>query len=392
MTTPSGRFPLAGLRVIDFSWVLAGPMTTKMLALMGAEIVKVESSVRPEYARRDGHFRLVNNNKKSCTVDFTKPEGQELVRRLVSTGNILVENFSAGVLAKYGLDYASMRAVKPDLIYVSGSGLGRTGPQRDALAYGTLLQAYSGRAKLIGDFNPQLEGMGIMGWTDPASATWEIVAVLAAVINWRRTGSGAFIDLSMLESTVALLPETLLRDALGATPYPGRGNIDPGAAPSGCFLCADDDAWLAVSVTNERQWQGLCRAMERPELAVDPRFADAVLRLANKRELDEAVAAWTANQNADEAERTLMRNGVPAGRSRTIAQVIDDPESARRELFPQLADGSRTTSLPWRCVDEEQPQVNAAPKLGADNDYVFGTLLGLPPGEVEHLKRAEVIR
>jgi benzylsuccinate CoA-transferase BbsF subunit len=385
-------YPLRGVRVIDFSWVMAGPMATKMLALMGAEVIKVESSKRPEYARRDGHFHIVNNNKRSCTIDITTPEGQVVVRKLVASSNVLVENFSAGILAKYSLDYDSMRAVRPDLIYISGSGLGRTGPQRDALAYGTLLQAYNGRAKLIGEFNAELEGMGIMGWTDPATATWEVVAMLAAITQWRRTGNGAFVDLSMLESTVALLPEALLREHLKVQEFPRGGNYDFGAAPCDCFRCAGEDEWVALSVRTDDEWLSLCLVMNRPDLAANPEFSDASLRMKHKAALDAEVSQWIRGQDARSVEASLSANGVPAAQSRTISEVIDDPEVRKHDLFPELPDGSRTTNLPWRTVDGWRPEIKAAPKLGADNDYVLGTLLGYSTTEIEKLHSSNVIR
>jgi len=208
---------LAGLRVVDFSWVLAGPMTTKMLAGMGAEIIKIESSTRREHTQRQPWWAVVNAGKKSCTINLSQPQGPELIRRLIAQSDMVVENFSNGVLAKFGLDYATLAKIRADLIFVSASGTGREGPQRDSLAYGSLLQAYSGRASVVGTLNERVEAMGILpAWTDPITALWESCAVLAAIRHRRVSGEGAYIDLSMLESTVALLPELLFREALGS--------------------------------------------------------------------------------------------------------------------------------------------------------------------------------
>src|SRR5919108_4426851 len=161
------KLPLAGIRVIDLSWVMAGPMATKMLGAMGAEIIKIESTVRPEFAFRERWFSVINNNKRSCTLDITTAEGQDIVRRITATSDVVVENFSARVLRKNSLAYDDLIKVKPDLIFVSASGLGRTGPESDMLAYGSLLQAYSGRVGMIGHMNSGLEAMGVMpAWTD----------------------------------------------------------------------------------------------------------------------------------------------------------------------------------------------------------------------------------
>jgi benzylsuccinate CoA-transferase BbsF subunit len=359
---------------------------------MGAEVIKVESALRPEYARRDHHYHVVNNNKRSCTINITRPEGQELIRRLVAVSDVMVENFSVGVLKKFGLDYESMSAIRPSLIYMSTSGLGRTGPERDALAYGTLLQAYSGRARMIGSFNSRLEGMGISGWTDPVTAAWGTAAMLAAALHLRRTGEGAYIDLSMIEGIVALLPEALLREAVEAPTYPTGGNHDFGSAPSGCFRCAGDDEWIAISVRSDAEWRRLCEAMGREQLAADPKYGDESRRMALKPELDALVEAWTRTVDAKAAECTLTKLGVPAGRTRSITEVLEAPDVTARGSFPELANGWRTTSLPWMDADGWRPELTDAPELGADNDYVFGEVLGMPKSEIERLMAEEVIK
>ena len=383
---------LAGVRVVDFSWVLAGPMATKMLAAMGAEVIKIESGARPEHVQRYPWSAVVNAGKLSCTINLGKPEGQALIRRLVGISDLVVENFSAGVLAKHGLGYAALREIRPDLIFVSASGTGREGPQRDALAYGTLLQAYSGRAGMIATPNPQLEAMGILpAWTDPITALWEACAILAAIRHRRCTGEGAFIDLSMLESTVALLPESLFREALGSGGAAPGGNRDPSAVPSGCFRCAGIDSWLVLSVCDDTEWMALCAAMERDDLAADPRFQDGPGRAAHRAILEAETAAWLASQTAEVAEARLQAAGVPAARSRHIGDVVEDPHFVRRGLFPELADGSRTIALPWQTDDGWRGDFRPPPALGADNDYVFRTLLGLDTPEIDRLTEAEVL-
>jgi crotonobetainyl-CoA:carnitine CoA-transferase CaiB-like acyl-CoA transferase len=384
---------LAGIRVVDFSWVMAGPMTTKMLAAMGAEVIKVESSTRPEYANRSSWFAIAHSGKRSCTINITEAAGQDLVHRLVRISDVVVENFSAGVLDRYRLGHDHLRALRPDLIYVSASGVGRTGPQKDAVAYGTLLQGYSGRAAMVGAPNPRLEAMGVLpAWTDPITAMWETLAILSAIHHRRRTGHGAFIDLSMLESTVTLLPEALMRHATGvATDAPG-GNREPGAAPAGCFACDGDDEWLAVAVQTDAQWQGLCRAMGRLDLAADARYTDGPARVAAKAGLDRELADWTRGRAAAEAEAQLQKEGVPSARSRHVGDVIGDPHFAERGLFPELLDGSRTIALPWTDSEGWRGSFGPAPRLGGDNDYVLRQLLGLSVEEITELTRAGVIR
>ena len=387
------RHALDGVRVIDFSWVWAGPLATKTLGAMGAEIIKVESATRPEYTNRIGWFRVINNNKRSCSINLRHPEGQALARQLVAIGDVVVENFSAGVLQKLGLGQDDLRRIRPDLVFVSASGVGRDGPQRDALAYGTLLQAYSGRAGMIGTVNPHLEAMGIQpAWTDPVTAMWETLAILAALAHRRRTGQGAVIDISMLESTVALLPEVLLRQGLGVAEGAPSSNTEAGAAPCGCFHCAGQDDWLALSVRSDAEWRALCEVMARPDLAADARYADGARRESSKAALDDVVSAWLRRHSAHEAETLLQARGVPAARSRHLGEVIEDPHVAGRKLFPALPDGWRATALPW--VDEAgwRGSHTPTPALGADNDYVLGTLLGLSRARIDELIAAEAIR
>jgi benzylsuccinate CoA-transferase BbsF subunit len=387
------KLSLAGIRVVDFSWVMAGPMTTKMLGAMGAEIIKIESTTRPEFAVRDGMFSVINNNKLSCTLNITTPEGQDLIRELVASSHVVVENFSSRVLAQYGLSYDKLREVKPDIIFVSASGMGRTGPERDLLAYGSLLQGYSGRVGMIGEPNPALEAMGILpAWTDPITALWESLAILSAVHHWRRTGEGAYVDLSMLEATVALLPEALLHAALGEDVPERRSTTETGAAPSGCFRCAGADAWLALSVRTDAEWQGLCRVMADLALDADPRFRDAEARLAAKDELNARVAAWLRARDGTAVEAALHAEGVPSARSRHMGEIVADPHMRERAMFREIDGMVEMATLPWLADDLWRGAFTRTPAIGQDNDYVFGTLLGLSAERRAALSEAGVIR
>jgi crotonobetainyl-CoA:carnitine CoA-transferase CaiB-like acyl-CoA transferase len=384
---------LDGIRVVDFSWVMAGPMTTKMLGAMGAEVIKIESSTRPEFSVRDGMFSIINNNKKSCSLNITTPEGQELIRELVKSSNVVVENFSSRVLVKYGLSYDHLREIKPDIIFVSASGMGRTGRERDLLAYGSLLQGYSGRVGMIGEPNPTLEAMGILpAWTDPITALWETTSILAAIHRWRRTGQGAYVDLSMLEATVSLLPEALLHTALGQAVPERRSVTETDAAPSGCFRCAGDDDWIALSVRSAKEMHGLCRAMGSMAMPWDSRFDDDRARYAMKEELNECIAAWLGSQDAAAAEAALQENGVPAARSRNMGQLVEDRHMRERGMFSEVAGQLEMGTLPWLTEDLWRGEFTPTPGLGADNDYVFGTLLGLSAERRAELVEAGTIR
>jgi benzylsuccinate CoA-transferase BbsF subunit len=356
-------------------------------------VIKVESSLRSEYTNRGHMFPALNNSKRSVSIDIANPEGRELIRDLVRISDIVVENFSGRVLTKHGLDYPALRSIRDDLIFVSASGVGRTGPQKDMLAYGTLLQAYSGRASMIGEPNPRLERMGILpAWTDLATAYWEVLAILSALVHRDATGAGAYIDQSMLESTVALIPESLLNESLGTVGDVPSGNRETDAAPSGCFRCAGEDDWLALSVRTDAEWLRLCAVLDRPDLAADSRLSNAEGRLAGKSELDRIVAAWLRSRTGVQAEALLGAAGLFAAWSRNILDLLEDPLLTRRTVFPQMANGKRTIALPWMEEDGWRGDFTASPELGADNDYVLGDILGLSPARIAELTDRGVIR
>ncbi len=385
--------PLAGVRVVDFSWVMAGPMATKMLGAMGAEIIKIESTTRPEFSFREAWFAVINNNKKSCTLDITRPEAQDILYDLVATSDVVVENFSSRVLAKNNLAYEHLAKIKPDIIFVSASGLGRTGPERDVLAYGSLLQAYSGRVGMMGRMNPELEGMGVMpAWTDPVTALWETIAILAALRHRRQMGEGTYIDLSMLEATVALLPDAILRAGLGQPKRDKEDRGEFGAAPSGCFRCAGTDDWLAISVQTDEQWRGLCALLRQEKLSCRADLATGAGRRAAKAMLNEAVSAWCRDISAAEAEILLQTRAIPAVRVRGIHDLVRDAHLAERGAFRQLGDGSWTTSLPWIAGNGWRGQFSPTPPLGSHNNYVLRDILRLTTERQEQLKASGVIR
>lgn len=385
--------PLTGIRVVDFSWVVAGPMATKMLGALGAEIIKIESSQRAEFSFRDGWFAGINNNKRSCTIDINTKEGQALIRALVTKSAVVVENFSSRVLRKNGLAYEDLQPLRPDLVYVSASGLGRDGPERDLLAYGSLLQCYSGRVGLIGRANPQLEAMGVMpAWTDPVTSLWESFAIFAALTHRAKTGQGVFVDLSMLEATVALLPDALLHAGLGrAVPHDGSAT-DLCGVPSGLFRCAGQDEWIAISIRDAAAWEGLCAALGRSDWRTQQEFSSHAGRQKAADTLHKVMASWCRQRNSQDVQDLLQANGVPSARSRGIFDLVRDEHLQSRGIYRQLANGAWSIALPWMDADGWRGQLAPTPVLGTDNEYVFGELLGLDSTQIATLKQSGVIR
>jgi benzylsuccinate CoA-transferase BbsF subunit len=386
--------PLQGVRIVDFSWVMAGPICTKYLAAMGAEVIKIESEARPDLSHRDVSWEELNPSKRSITLNLKEERARDLVRRLIGQSDIVIENFSTGVMERLGLGYPALREINPRIIMMTASGFGRTGPQRDLVAYGSLLQCFTGWAALSAypGHVPTSSG-GI--WTDPLTACMEVFLLLAAIWRQRRTGEGAYYDLSMTETMIAALPEPILAWMLSGTILEPRGNRDPLLAPQGCYPAAGDDRWLALSVQDDAGWPPLAEIIGRRDLAADPDLATAAGRQARHDELDAAISAWTRQQDANEAARRLQSAGIAATPTLTPLDVIADEHLAARSFVSQverLAGGTRyTLGAPW-LVDGERPnQFRRAPRVGEDNEYVFKTLLGLPEQEYAALVREQVI-
>lgn len=380
--------PLSGIRVVEFTWVIAGPLLTKYLALLGAEVIRIESAKRVEFREREGGFALLNNNKRSCCLDLSQPRAREIAREIVMRGDVVVENFGAGVLDRLGLGYADLSARKPDLVMLSCSGLGRTGPDRDKVAYGTLLQLFSGWSLLQG--HPGTEDILVGGaWTDPLAASTGAFALLAALHHRQRTGEGQHVDFSMMEATICGLPEALLDFSMNRRLPVRQGNRDAIFAPHGCYPCQGDDQWIAIAVTTEEQWQALARALGNPVWTREDRFADAARRKQNEDALDARLGEWTAARPRATVARELALAGVPAGAVMKVADLVADPHLDARGTFVELdSPGGRphlTIGAPLRVEPGGMDAPRPAPRLGQDNAYVFQTLLGMSDAEVAEL-------
>ena len=386
--------PLAGVRVVELTWVIAGPLTTKYLALLGAEVIRIESTRRAEFRARGGQFALLNDDKKSCRLDLSQPRARELARALAARADVVVENFGTGVVDRLGLGYEALRQLKPELVMLSISGVGRTGPDADKLAYGTLLQLASGWSAMQG--HPGSDEVVVGGaWTDPLSAATCAFAVLAALRHRARTGQGQLIDFSMVEATLCGVPEAIMDYTMNRRLPPRRGNRDRLHAPHGVYPCRGEDRWAAIAVTSEPEWQAFAAAVGAPAWAADPRFATAAARKKHEDELDALIAAWTAERSAGEVVELLQGAGVPSGPVVPAAELLDDPHLRARGLFVEteapLGGRRLTIGAPWRIEPGFEPVYAPAPRLGEHDGYVFREILGLSEAEVAALVESKVI-
>jgi crotonobetainyl-CoA:carnitine CoA-transferase CaiB-like acyl-CoA transferase len=374
---PAGRLPLAGIRVLDFSWVIAGPTTTRTLAAMGAEVIKVEAPGRGDPGRTSELHTVLGQGKRGIVLDLKKPQAIAAARALAAKSDVLIENFATGVMDRLGLGAEALRAVNPELIYVSASGLGRTGPEAHAVAYGTLLQCYAGFAGL--NRHPGVPPRVGFAWLDPMCGLMLAFAAAAALWQRRHGGRVARVDFSMIEALLWTMAEPLLATQLGDPPAP-QGNRSSCCVPHGAYRCAGDDGWISLAVADEAQWRRLCALV--PGLDV---LADWGLRQRTERRggIDGVLSGWASRRSAAMAETELLAAGIPAA---ALADSVDLANSAHlreRGFWEKHGDGV-LPGLPWRASFGRA--TGPAPELGADTDAVLRDVLGLPPKEIAALR------
>ena len=323
------------------------------------------------------------------------PRGVELARRLAATSDLVMDNFSARVMRSWGMDYESLVAVKPDIICVSMSGLGHTGPRSSYVSYGPTLQALTGYTQLMAEPDGTPAGYGY-SYADMCGGYTGALAALVALWNRRRTGRGQFVDLSQLEAVASVIGPTLLDISVnGRTqPTPGYNSQEGPAAPHGVYKCrgldGDDDRWVAISVRTGPEWRRFVTAIGSPEWASDQKFRTLYLRMQNSAELDAHVSRWTAERSAEDAMATLQRAGIAAGVVENGVDLCErDPQLKERGFWPAVSTEkgppTHVTGIPFKLSGGSGKVRKIAPEVGEDFDYVLGELLGLGKAERDEL-------
>jgi crotonobetainyl-CoA:carnitine CoA-transferase CaiB-like acyl-CoA transferase len=398
--------PLAGVRVIDFSRVWAGPFGARFLADFGADVIRVESGKFPDTRgavhlpedvrrERDAHFAEMHRNKRSVTLDLHLPAGRDLARRLVMTADLVLENYAPGVMARWGLGYEDLRAVRPDIIVLSMPGLGGDGPDSAMIAYGQQLMGYLGLSPLWRLPESPLAASSKLAYPDFVAAGQVAVAALAALRHRDRTGRGQFVEVSQLESTASLMGVAFLDYFVNGRVRRAQGNDDPNAAPHGVYRCAGADRWVAIACESDAEWQALCRAMDAPALADEPRFRTKTLRRRRRTELDHLIEAWTRDRAPHAVMHRLQDAGVPAGVVATGADLFHDAHLRARGYLMEiehpdtgpLVHPGMTVHLAATPGRVRRP----APALGEHNDEIFRGGLGLSGREYQRLVEQGVI-
>jgi benzylsuccinate CoA-transferase BbsF subunit len=381
---------LTGIRILDFSWVLAGPYATRILADFGAEVIKIQPllpEAEDRFAR--GYYNTWNRNKLGITLNLGKPEGVAIAQRLVALSDAVVENFTPRVMANWGLDYPNLTKIKPDLIMLSMSIMGSSGPLRDYVGFGPTVHAFSGMTYLTSFPGKPPTGLG-HSYADHVSGLVAALALLGALEYRQRTGAGQYIDISQVEAMASLLGGTILDCAVSGRPPEPVGNRSSEAAPHGIYRCRGDDRWCAIAVFSDEEWQGFKHALGNPLWAKENRFSTLSRRLENVDELDRRVGEWTMKHTAEEVMTLLQREGVAAGVVQDASDLADDPQLRARGFFIELdhPELGKTVSgaVPIKLSDTPATYGRAAPVLGRDNDYVCGELLGMSKDEILRLK------
>ncbi len=374
---PSGPLPLSGVRVLDFSWVIAGPTTTRYLAAMGAEVIKVEAPGRGDPGRASELHTVLGQAKKAIVLNLKNPDAADIARRLAKRSDIVIENFGTGVMERFGLGAEDLRRENPGLVYISASGLGRTGPEAKAVAYGTLLQCYAGFAGL-NRHHDKAPRVG-MAWLDPMCGLKLAFAAAAAIWNRRRTGKGTRIDFSMIEAMLWTLAEPILAAQRGVALEP-RGNDSDICTPHGIYPATGQDSWIGVAVASDEDWRALCEAVPRLSDLVD---LDLPGRRNRETEIEEALVSWSGSQSADESAVQLTKAGVPAAAVRSMLDLVHSAHLKSRGFWEE-SDAGALPGLPWQTSFGRA--TGPAPALGADTDAVLRDVLELTPEAIAALR------
>ena len=405
------RLLLEGVRVLDLTMAYAGPIGTRVWADMGAELIKVESIQRidmptrvisyPENEpaeepwNRGGYFHRLNVNKYGITLDLTNPKAVEIFKRLVKISDVVAENYSPRTMKNFGLDYRVLREIKPDIIMVSMSGFGNSGPQRDYVAYVPVMEA-AGLSSITGfpDGMPMPAGTGYGDWLLGMAGA---AAVLTALFYRRKTGKGQHIDVAGREAVITHIGEAVMDYTMNRRVWERMGNRHPSMAPHGCYRCRDDEEQITIAVSSDEEWQALCRAMGDPPWTREERFSTALSRWQNQDELDSLIEEWTRQHDHYEAMRILQQSGVPAGAVLNPKEVLLDPHLLERRFFrviehaPEVGKRPQPMQMPAKFSESWGGPLRPAPRVGEHNEYILGELLGMSMEEIASLEEEKVI-
>jgi crotonobetainyl-CoA:carnitine CoA-transferase CaiB-like acyl-CoA transferase len=384
--------PLAGVRVLDLTIVVAGPAGTSLLGNLGAEVIKIENtevytltrSSSSRAAGRGGNFIDLNRNKLGITLNLNIPAARDVFKRLVAISDVVIDNFSPRVMRNFGLEYEDLAKVNPGIIAVSMPAFGKSGPSRDMTSFGPGIDAMSGLSHLTGypDSTPLKPGNYYCDYNAGALAAF---AIVAALYHKRRTGKGQSIEVAMRDGETQLVGEYVLDYVLNGRVQERAANRHPTMAPHNVYPCEGEDRWLAIAVGTDAEWSALCEIMGRPDLASDIRFATTLARKRNENEIDAIVSAWTRGRERFEAMHRLQGAGVPAGVVTTTEDIAHDPQFLHRRAFQEVPVGEDETIRLQRAAwtaDHTTLEIGNGPRFSEHTRKVLREYLGMTNDEI----------
>ena len=417
------KLPLEGVRIVDLTVVWAGPYATVLLADLGAEIIRVESTrffnpisrgtmAHPSEAminnipmwlggmpgreigkrpwNRWPFFNSHGRNKLSMTVDLLQPRGKEILYQLVGISDVLIENNVTETMEKLGITYEALKEVKPDIVMVRMPAFGSTGDYKNYRALGAMIEDAAGHSSLRGYADMDATGATSVAPSDAAAGSGAAFAVLAALHYRRRTGKGQLVEVPQLENFLPYLGQAIMDYTMNGRVQTTLGNRHPFAV-QGCYRCKGEDRWVNISIFNERQWGAFCRALDNPSWSQQGKYADAVLRYKYHDELDSHIQEWTRQHDPYEVMRILQNAGVPAGPVMDQRDAYEDPHLQERGVFEQSYQEDCGTHWYPRApfnLSDTPPRIRRGPvRLGEDNEYVYKTLLQVSDDEYAELER-----
>jgi len=388
----------SGLKILAFSWAMVGPLTMKFFADYGATVIRIETSKRPCVSRtsapyrdgkpginRSGYFNHFSANMYSMALNMAHPLALEVAKKLVAQVDVVSENFTPGVMEKWGLGYEDLVKIKTDIIMLRQSGFGSKGPYRDLAAFGMTLAAIAGFPNFIGWPDREPLPVGVGAYTDGISPRYAAAALIAALDYRDKTGRGQLIELAQFETALSfILPGILDFAANGREPV-RSGNAVPYAAPHGVYPCKGEDKWCSIAVFNNQQWVRLCEVIGGPEYIEDAMFATLLERKKHEKALDAIISDWTKGQAAEDVMTRLQAAGIPAGVVKNAAELYNDPQLRKRNIFwplPHSEMGEFThLGTSFELSDTPAQPYMPSPCLGEHTAYVCTEILGMPDAE-----------
>lgn len=396
------------LKIVAFSWAMVGPLTLKFFADYGATVIRVETSTRPCVTRtsapfkdgkpglnRSGYFNHFSGNMMSLSLNMSHPLALGIAKRLVAKADVVTDNFTPGVMERWGLGYEELKKIKPDIIMLRQNGFGSEGPYKNLAAFGMILAAIAGIPNFIGwpDRGPLPVGVG--AYTDCISPRFAASALIAALDYRDRTGKGQLLDLSQFETAIYFILPGILDYAVNGREPTRRGNSSPFAVPHNVYPCKGKERWCTISVFNDEQWAQLCQVIGKPELIKDVRFDTLMHRKENEKAVDDMIEDWTLHLTPEEVMERLQSKGIPCGIVKNAADLYSDPQLRHRNLFWPMEHSEMGTfthlGASFELSKTRAKAYQPSPCLGEHNEYILTQLLGMTDEEFLELLRAGVL-